>query len=165
VVRQPGEERLAIQVLGSGLAGADGVDQVAERRVVRLHQRDGQVTHRAGLAAGQRLPQRSQGKDAGLRLGEHARAGERAQQPVQGRRVRAGVLGQDRHRRRAGRQVIGDAQHRGGIQRLRELEPGQQLGHLHRRRKFVSLHGSPQPSPVDLPPTQAAPFVRRMRKL
>jgi hypothetical protein len=39
--------------------------------------------------------------------------------------------------------VIGDAQHGRGIQRLGQLEPGQQLGHLNRRRKFVSLHRSP----------------------
>jgi hypothetical protein len=32
VVRQPAEERLVIEVLGGGLAGADGVDEVAERR-------------------------------------------------------------------------------------------------------------------------------------
>jgi hypothetical protein len=32
VVPQPAEERLVIEVLGGGLAGADGVDEVAERR-------------------------------------------------------------------------------------------------------------------------------------
>jgi hypothetical protein len=75
VVRQPGEERLAIELLGGGLAGADGVDEVSERGIVSFRKHDGQVAHRARLAAGQRLPERGQGEDAGLGFGKHAHAG------------------------------------------------------------------------------------------
>ena len=91
VLGQPGEERLAVEAFGGGLAGADGAKEVAERRVVRLHEHDDHIAHRAGLAAGQQLPERVQREDAWLGFGEHAHAGQRAQQPAQRRRVRAGV--------------------------------------------------------------------------
>ena len=143
VVRQPGEERLAVVALGGGLASADGVDEVAERCVVRFHEHDGHIAHRAGLVAGQRPPERSQGKDAGLGLGEHAHAGQRPQQPAQRRRVCAGAFGQDLSLRRASQELIGHAEHRGGIQRLGDPEPAQEQDHLRGRRKFVCLHGAP----------------------
>jgi hypothetical protein len=143
VARKPGEERLAVHVLGRGPAGADGVEEFSERRIVRFHPHDGQVAHRARLAAGQRLPERCQGEDTGLRFGEHADAGQRAQQAVQGRRVRADTFGEVLHRRRAGHELIGDAQGRGGIQSLRDPEPAEEFNHPHGRWEFVSLHGSP----------------------
>ncbi len=115
VARQPAEERLSIELLGSGLAGADGVGEAGERRVVRFHEHDGHVAHRARLAAGQRPPERGQGEHARLGLGEHAHTGQRAQQPAQRRRMRAGAFGEDLRRRRAGHQVIGNAQGRGGV--------------------------------------------------
>jgi hypothetical protein len=62
---------------------------------------------------------------------------------VQRRRVRAGPSGQDLRRRRAGYELIGDAQYRGGIKRLGDPEPAQEQDHLRGRRKFVRLHGSP----------------------
>jgi hypothetical protein len=149
VVRQPGEERLAVQVLGRGTAGADGVDELSERRIVRFHPHDGQVAHRARLAAGQRLPERGQGEDTGLGFGEHARAGQRAQQAVQGRRVGADTFGEGLHRCRAGHELIGDAQGRGGIQSLGDPEPAEEFNHPHGRRRFVSLHGSPSMGVAD----------------
>lgn len=57
--------------------------------------------------------------------------------------MHAGLPGQDLHRRRAGHQLAGDAQDRGGIQRLRDPEPTEKLDHPHRGREFVRLHGSP----------------------
>jgi hypothetical protein len=51
-------------------------------------------------------------EDTGLGFGEHAHAGQRAQQAAQIRRVRAGTLGEGLHRRRAGHELIGDAQGR-----------------------------------------------------
>jgi hypothetical protein len=79
VLRQPAEERLAVEPLGGRLPGADGLEQVAERAVVRFHEHQDHVAHRPGLAAGQQLPERVQGEDAGLGFGEHAHAGQRAQ--------------------------------------------------------------------------------------
>jgi hypothetical protein len=65
------------------------------------------------------------------------------QQPVQGRRVRVGPFGEGLHRRRAGHELIGDAQGRSGIQCLGDPEPAEEFNHPHRRREFVGLHGSP----------------------
>jgi hypothetical protein len=93
-------------VFGGGLAGADGVKKLTERRVVRLHEHDDHVAHRAGLAAGQRLPERGQGEDTGFGLGEHAHAGQRAQQTVQRRRMHAGPFGEDLRRHRARYKLI-----------------------------------------------------------
>jgi hypothetical protein len=53
------------------------------------------------------------------------------------------MFGQGLRRRRAGHELIGDAERRGGIQRLGYPEPAQEHDHLRGRRKFVSLHGSP----------------------
>ena len=75
------------------------------------------------MAAGQRLPERGQGEHAGLRFGEHSHACQCAQQPVQRRGVRAGLLGQGLRRRRTGHELIGDAEGRGGIQCLGDPEP------------------------------------------
>jgi hypothetical protein len=57
--------------------------------------------------------------------------------------VRADTFGEGLHRRRAGHELIGDAQGRGGIQGLGDPEPAEEFDHPHGRWEFVSLHGSP----------------------
>ena len=92
-----------------------------------------------GWVAGQRAPERGQREDPGLGLGEHPGAGQRAEQAQQRRRVRPDLLAQHPGRHWPGRHEVRDAEHGGGVQRLRELESGQQLDHLHRRRYVVGF--------------------------
>jgi hypothetical protein len=101
-----------------------GVHQFAERRVVRLHPHDGQVAHGSGLAAGQRAAQRGEREDAGLGFGEHTGAGQRAEQALQRRRVRADLLAQHPDRDRPGHHEVGDAEYGRGVQRLGRNQAG-----------------------------------------
>ena len=79
---EPIEERPAVVQRGGGLPRKDAVEQPPERRIVGLHPGEGQVAHRPGGAAGQRLAQRCQAVGVGIELGEHADAGEGAQQTL-----------------------------------------------------------------------------------
>ena len=92
-----------------------------------------------GRVPGQRLPERGQAEDARFGLGEHPGAGQRAQQPAQRRRARPGLPGQHLDRDRPGRQVVRDAEHGGRVQRLGDLEPGQELDHLDGGRYIASM--------------------------
>jgi hypothetical protein len=141
VVRQPAEERLVIEVLGGGLAGADGVDAVAERR--RCVSMNMMATSRIepGWPLTSVCPSEVS-EEPGSVLVTRLRPAS-VTQPVQRRRVRGTASGQDLRRRRAGHELIGGAQYRGGIKRLGDPEPAQEQDHLRGRRKFVSLHGSP----------------------
>ncbi len=117
----------------------DGVDQPGEGVVVGLHPHQRHVAHRAGLVGGQGAAQRGDGEDPGLGLGEHAQRRQRAEEATECRRISPGRVGDVRHGPWPVDELVGETELGGDVEALRDLESGQHLHHLDRRR-WGSFH-------------------------
>ena len=136
------EQGRAVDAVERRLAGANGVQQLAERVIHLLAEVDDGVAHAAGCVGAQRRG-RVVGREAAvLELVEDARDDERAEHASQLRRPRADRVRDGLGSQRLRAQHVGHAQLRRDIQRLRELvalrDPQHGLlGGFHRDRSYA----------------------------
>src|ERR1700722_14472444 len=101
-------EVLVVYLAECCATGADAVVKAGPGRDLRVAEREG-ATYRERVIAAERLAERGQLEQAGLGLGEDARADQSPQRAQQGWRVRLGRRGQFGQPSRSVGQRIGDA--------------------------------------------------------
>ena len=131
------------------LAGADGMQQLAERAVHLLAEVDDHVAQAARCVGAQRRGRVVAREAAVLELGEHAACDQRAQDATEDRRARVHRVRDRLRRQRLRDEDIGDAQLRGDVECLRELVPAADahhrlLGRIHTANQSVDLKGVPE---------------------
>ena len=107
---QPGEVRHPVHVVEAHLAGADPVRQLLPAApVVPVHHHQREAAQRSRYAGAKRGGARRQPEATVGRLGEHADAGQRAQDAVECIRLRSDALGEHGGRERPLRELVRDA--------------------------------------------------------
>ncbi len=132
---EPVEERAPVVQVGRRRAAAHALQELAERGVVGLHPSQGQIADRSRSAGGECLAQRGHRIDARLRLTERTEPRETADETAEHVRMGTGPCRQVGDRGRTVEQRRGHVELGCHVQRLCDLKPGQQLHHLHRRRR------------------------------
>lgn len=141
------EDRPAEQPLEGRLAGPHGLEQVAPAAMLLLAQHDRHRPHGIRPILAEELGRRVEAESSVGLLGEHALVGQGAENSIQRPGRHADRGGDLSGRPRAGRQVVGDPELRGGVDRprhpgaddpLEDLLPG--LSFTHGRSPFSMFH-------------------------